>query len=149
MIKATQGPINEQQIRDNTMAKFQAEIDALNRYYAEQKASRFRSEERLGEQRLGTGAAIQARRGLIGSDFGAAQTDKINMGTEENKRAIEATIEAERLAQIQEILGQARTMSDKEIADKEAARKAGATEYINFLRDAAARKRRALYFCYG
>lgn len=140
MIKGTQGPIDEEAIRNATMSKFQAEIDAVNRYYAEQRDSRFRAEDRLGEARLGTGSAIQARRGLLGSDFGAAQTDKINMGTEENKRAIGATIEAERLAQVQDILGQARTMSDQEIADKEAARKAGATEYINFLKDSATRK---------
>ena len=139
-IQGTQGPIDEEAIRRNTMDKFQAEIDALNRYFAEQKSSRFASEDKLGQQRLGTGAAIQARRGLIGSDFGAAQTDKINQGTEENKRAIGATIEAERLAQVQDILGQARTMSDKEIADKEAARKQGSADYIKFLEDAATRK---------
>ncbi len=140
LIKATQAPIDEQSIRENTVAKFQTQIDALNRYYEEQLRQKSAAEALLNQGRLGTGAAVQARRGLIGSDFGNAQTDQINQNEAQIQNSIADSVNAEKSAQIQSILGKAQSEADAEIAAKQAAKTKGAQDYIDFLKGAAQRK---------
>jgi murein DD-endopeptidase MepM/ murein hydrolase activator NlpD len=123
---------NEAEIRQNTMDRFQAEIDALNRVYAEKKAA----ENIRGEGRIGSGTAIQARRGLIGSDFGASQTEKVK----DFNTSIISGLEAEQNAAINSILSEVRNSAAQELAAKTAARKQGATEYLTFLQGQEARK---------
>ncbi len=142
-IQATQGPIDEQAIRDQAIQKFQTQIDALDRYYATLKSQRQAAETTLGKGRLGSNSAIEARRGLIGSDFGAAQTDKINQNEADIQRGIADQVDAEHNAQVQAILGNARSNADAEIAAKNAAKTKGAQEYIDFLKGAAERKQTA------
>lgn len=62
---------------DRTIAtqQFQAQIDALNQVYAQQK----QAEALAGTGRLGEVGAMNARAGLLGSDFGA--TNKANQVT--------------------------------------------------------------------
>lgn len=140
LIQDTQAPIDEAAIRANTVAKFQKEIDALDRYYASVKADRIAAETRLNQGRLGVDTAVQARRGLIGSDFGNAATDTINTKSEEIKSAIGQSVDAEKNAQIQSLLRQASVAADSEIAAKQAAKMKGAQDYIDFLKGAAQRK---------
>lgn len=140
LIQGTQGPIDEQTIREQTMKRFQAEIDATNQYYNEMKRERQAAEAQRGLARLGTGTAVQAKRGLLGSTFGNSQTDTIENYTQQNQNAIAQAVDSERNAMVQQLLGKARTESQKEIDDKLAARTKGAQEYIDFLKGTASRK---------
>lgn len=72
--------------RSAATAMFQSQIDALNQVYAEQK----KSEVLAGRNRLGSNTAIEARRGLLGSDFGAAATDRQVEANKELQDAIDA-----------------------------------------------------------
>lgn len=126
------GVIDENAIRANTLSRFQAEIDALNRVYAEKKAS----EQMAGQGRLGSVAAVGARRGLIGSDFGIAQERNQEQA---NTEAINA-IENERMLQEQNIRRAALNMAQQEIADKVSAKKEGAEAYLKFIAESSTRR---------
>ena len=67
-------------------AMFQSQIDALNGVYATQKKAALQDEA----NRTGSNTAIEARRGLIGSDFGNAATDKVNAANADEQAAIDA-----------------------------------------------------------
>ncbi len=140
MLKDSQNPINEQSIRDATVQKFQNEIDALNQFYVQKKAQALAALRPAAEARLGSNAAIQARRGMLGGDFGAAQTDKVTGYNASIEQAKAEEIDAERNAAVQSLLGKARDQAQAEIDAKLAARKQGAQEYIDFLKGAAERK---------
>ena len=117
--------INEAQIRADVLAQMQAEIDAQNAVYAD-KLSRAKV---AGEGRLGESGAVQARRGLLGSDFGAAQTDTVRSGNEQ----IYGSIENEKQAVVQSLLAKGRELGQKAIAEKRAAKEAGLSNYIESL----------------
>lgn len=72
--------------RAQALQMFQGQIDALNRVFAEQKSK----EAQAGLGRLGVNAAVQARRGLLGSDFGSAATERQNVANQEAQNAIDA-----------------------------------------------------------
>ena len=119
-------------IRQDTLARYQAEIDAINASYAQKKAA-----ERIqGQGRLGSAGAIQARRGLLGSDFGAAQTDTIN---QYNAELIDA-IEQERLAKVSSIMSEASRYSQEEYDKKLEAKRLGAENYLKFIGESATRR---------
>ena len=119
-------------IRQDTLARYQAEIDAINSSYATKKAA-----ERIqGQGRLGSAGAIQARRGLLGSDFGAAQTDTIN---QYNAELIDA-IEQERLAKVSSIMSEANRYSQEEYNKKLEAKRLGAENYLKFIGESATRR---------
>lgn len=130
--KEQTAPVDEAAIRQKTMAQFQAEIDALNTIYAQKKQEEYVA----GQSRLGSASAIQARSGLLGSDFGAAQTEK----TTQYNRDIQSSIDAEKAYKIQEVLGRVNTEAKQEIEAKKAARLQGATAYIEYLKSANERK---------
>lgn len=133
-------PVDENKIRSDKMAQFQAEIDALNRYYAETKSQRLAAEAKLAASRTGQQGAIQARRGLAGSDFGYAATAKTEEFNRASSQGISDQLDAERSAKVSSILGQARSSADKEIELKNAARQAGYTQYINTLKTTEERR---------
>lgn len=119
-------------IRQDTLARYQAEIDAINSSYATKKAA-----ERIqGQGRLGSAGAIQARRGLLGSDFGAAQTDTTN---QYNAELIDA-IEQERLAKVSSIMSEANRYSQEEYDKKLEAKRLGADNYLKFIGESATRR---------
>jgi len=119
-------------IRQDTLARYQAEIDAINASYAQKKA-----QERIqGQGRLGSAGAIQARRGLLGSDFGAAQTDTIN---QYNAELIDA-IEQERLAKVSSIMSEASRFAQEEYDKKLEAKRLGAENYLKFIGESATRR---------
>lgn len=118
-------PVNEGDIRAQTLARFQQEIDAVNSVYGE----KLREAKTAGLSRLGSGAAIAARSGTAGSDFGAAQNDKIVAGNTD----IENSIRAENLAKVQEIINGADTAATNEIAAKRKAQQEGLDSYIKYL----------------
>lgn len=133
ILQADMAPVDQAEIQRKTMEQFQGEIDALNNLYATKKA-----EERIaGEGRLGSSAAIQGRRGLLGSDFGAAQTDT----TSAYNTRVQDALDAEKAQKISAIMSKARDTASKEYAAKTAARKSSAADYIAFLAGADTRKK--------
>lgn len=125
--------VDENGIRRSVTDRFQAEIDALNRVYAEKK----RKAMIEGEGRLGSDAAIQARRGLIGSTFGSSQTEKVTGFNNE----IQAGIDDELALKISGIRSKIQEDVAAELEAKNAAKQAGAAEYLAFLKGAAERKK--------
>lgn len=124
--------VDEAAIRAATLAQFQAEIDATNTLYAE----KLRQAKLTGAGRIGSGTAIQARRGLIGSDFGAAETDRIN--TDNNQ--IYGGIEAEKAARINAILTKSNDTATQTIAAKTKAIAEGLDAHLKYLSEAGERK---------
>ena len=125
--------IDEDAIRRSTTEKFQSEIDALNKVFDEKK----RIEAIAGEGRLGETGAIQARRGLLGSDFGASLTE----GQRSENVAKQNVISADRASQLQAIQRDIRNSVDAEVKAKEQAKKLGSSNYLAFLRDTGTRKK--------
>lgn len=109
--------IDETAIRKQKESELQAQIDAINAVYADRK----REEMTKGQGRLGSGRALQARSGLIGSDFGAAQTENISQLNREQ----EQSVENERLALVNQLLSGAQKSAADEIAAKRLAKEAG------------------------
>lgn len=124
--------IDQREIERRQKRLFQKEIDATNRIYDDMLA-----QERLaGQGRLGTGRAIAARGGLLGSDFGEAQRQGIvgqNLGAER-------AVQNERSAKIGTIMGTMRKAVADEITEKRAARQQGAENYIKWLASSQERK---------
>ena len=119
--------INEDEIRKNVTSRFQAEIDAINALYAD----KLRQAKVEGTSRLGTEAAVQGRRGLLGSDFGNAASDRqVQANTNEQD-----AIEADRVAKISALMNNARVAADNEIAAKKAAKEAGTINYVKYLKE--------------
>lgn len=118
-------PVNEDAIRQQTLQMFQAEIDATNGVYADKLAEA----KTQGLGRLGSTRAISARSGTLGSDFGAAQKDKV-VGANND---IEQSINNEKLAAIAAITGKASQQAATEIAAKRQAQQQGLTSYLAYL----------------
>lgn len=129
-------PINESDIRQRTLDTFQREIDATNAVYGDM----LRQVQRKGQENLGQSGAIQARSGLLGSDFGAAQTKKVESANIE----AEQSVEAERLAKIAEIMGEANTLASAEIESRRKAQQEGLDSYLQYQATKAERKTKNL-----
>lgn len=120
----------------NQVNLFQKEIDATNQVYAGILADT----QLEGKDRLGSSGAIQARSGLLGSDFGAAQTDKINKANTDDV----SLVRAQQAAAINAILGKARAGAVTEIQAKRDAAKAGSKDYLEHLAGMSDRKKAAI-----
>lgn len=117
--------VDPKQTYEDTRKNFQAQIDAVNAVYQQKLAEA----SRIGEGRLGTGRAIQARSGTLGSDFAAAQTNNISG----YNTGINNGILAEQNAATTAIEQQIRTDATASIKAKTDAIRAGAGEYITYL----------------
>jgi len=124
--------IDEDAIRQRTTDNFQAEIDALEKVFNEKK----RVERIAGEGRLGESGAIQARRGLLGSDFGATQTE----ATRGFNTSKQDAITADKTLALSNIYNKIRASADSEINAKKLAKEAGSSNYLAFIRDTDTRK---------
>jgi hypothetical protein len=129
-------PEDERKIMRNQMRLFQSEIDATNRIYDQMLAE----EKQRGKGRIGSATAIQARGGLLGSDFANAQN---NLTLSENAQA-ERAVQAERQAKIGAIMGNVRKAVADQITEKRLARQQGADNYIAYLASSSARKEKNL-----
>lgn len=121
-----------EQAYQNKLKQYQQEIDATNKIYGQILADT----QQQGLGRLGSGTAIQARSGLLGSDFGASQTNSINKANLDQ----ENLVRQEQSAKIASIMGLARSEAVKELADKRAAQKQSAEDYLSYLSGAEERK---------
>lgn len=125
--------IDPQAAYNEQLAQRQAQIDATNALYRDQL-----NQARIqGQWRLGSGRAIQARGWLLGSSFGAAQTNQIQSANTD----IENAIEQERLAVVNQIMTNARSSAAADIAEKRAAKEAGWKAYLEYLAWADTRKK--------
>lgn len=124
--------VDEGAIRANTLSQFQGEIDAQNEIYAQ----KLREAIATGAGRIGSSTAVQARRGLLGSDFGNAETDTIKTGNDQ----IYAGIGAEKASAISSIIDKSNTAATEAIAAKNKAIGDGLDAHLKFLQDAGVRK---------
>jgi hypothetical protein len=106
--------------------QFQQQIDALNSVYSNQK----QAEAIAGTNRIGSNTAIQGRRGLIGSDFGAASTDTQNAANAQAQDAIDAKHSVDLAA----IYGKASDAAKQNAADRVAAAQKGADANLEYLK---------------
>lgn len=125
--------VDEKSIRDSTLAQFQGEIDAVNALYA----NKLKEAQVLGGARLGSSDAIQARRGLLGSDFGAQQTGEVNKANQD----VYNSIDAERANAVAVILSKGRQKADETIAERTRAISEGADSHLKYLSEAGTRKK--------
>lgn len=117
-------PIDEAAIRSQKEAEMQAQIDAINKVYAD-KLNQSRIQ---GQGRTGTNVAQQARGGLLGSDFGTAQQNQIqDVNTQSNN-----LVEAERLSLVNALLADAQNNAAAEIANKRSAVEAGGKALLEY-----------------
>lgn len=128
--------IDENAIRRDVTRRYQAEIDAINKIYAQQLAEA----QQQGLGALGSTRAIQARSGLLGSDFAQSQTSNV----ERQNREIEQSIQAEQSAKISSLLNGARDVASKEIAEKRKAIQEGLQSYIGYLEASQERRQSKL-----
>jgi hypothetical protein len=113
-------PVDEEKIRQDAINRVQSEIDAMNRFYAEKTRQEQGEARQVGESRLGQNAAISARRGMIGSDFGAARTSTIEQANARVQNDIYELNNAKRLAEQSALMGRANAAADAEITKKQA-----------------------------
>jgi hypothetical protein len=136
-------PVNEEDIRRQSIEKFQSEIDALNQFYTAKKAQALAALEPAQKARTGSSTAILARRGLLGSDFGASQAQQVMAGNEREKLQTAQIIDTEQQAQIASLMGMARQSAESEIAAKKAARESSTKELVSFLEGQKTRAEKA------
>jgi hypothetical protein len=129
----SQTPIDRDKIRQETRQQFQAQIDAINSVF-DQLVADARVE---GQGRLGSGRAIQARGGLLGSARGSAQTEQIKGFN----REVISGINAKRNAAITGIFAKADELAQNEILDREKAAREGADSFLQHLQTKEERKR--------
>lgn len=108
--RPTIAPIDENAIRESTRQRMQTSIDAINAQYA----NLISQENVAGADRSGQTRAVNARSGLMGSDFGQAQTEKT---TQFNKSQVQA-LESEKAAQINAVMMNIEDRASAEIKAK-------------------------------
>lgn len=125
--------VSEAGSRAKSLAAMQAQIDSTNNFYADQ----LRQAQIKGQGNLGSSTAIQARRGLLGSDFGAAQTEGVNQANTN----VYNSIENEKQMRINELLSSAETSGIQRYKDERAAIESGLKSRIEYLKGAEERKK--------
>lgn len=128
--------VDPDQIFQDKLRQWQGYMDSLKGVYA-QKVDEVRQQ---GMGRLGTNRAAQARGGLLGSDFGAAQTNTINDYTEKQVD----TVNQELQSKIQQLMGEISQDASAELAAKREAMNKGADAYTEFITKGQERKKAQL-----
>lgn len=125
-------PETEADRRTRITNQFQGEIDALNAVYATQKQQAIAT----GMGRLGSDAAVQARRGLIGSSFGAGQTSAVESVNNQDLQDVEAA----RGAALAAVYSKIRAAITESETDKKAAQATSAAANIAYLKSVPEKK---------
>ena len=121
-------------VYNNTVKNFQTEIDALNNASAKARAQITAQYKPIEDNRVGQGTALNARRGLIGSDFGNATTDRINVANTQELTGAQQASDAKYQDQINALYGQARSLSESSYQAKLKAYTEGADATVNYLK---------------
>jgi hypothetical protein len=116
---------DQAKIREDARKAMQAYIDSINSYYA----GLVGQEQQAGEGRLGQTRAINARSGLMGSDFGEANTAETRKYNEANVKALQD----EQNVRIQEVNGKIDQRARDEIAAQKAQALGNSEKYITRL----------------
>ena len=127
---------NENQVRSDVLSQFQGETNATKAAYA-QLLKNVRQE---GKGRLGENTALQARRGLLGSDFGAGQTAE----TKDFNQSQEEKVLAAQAAALAGIKSNALKIAQNEVISRRAAKQQGSEAYLSYLSGAGERKQNNL-----
>lgn len=125
--------VSEANSRAQALAAMQAQIDSTNNYYADQ----LRQAQVRGQGNIGTTGAVQARRGLLGSDFGNAQTDTVI----KDNQNIYDSINNEKKLKVQELMSKAETSGIQRFQDERTAIEGGLKSRIDFLKSSDERKK--------
>jgi hypothetical protein len=123
--KAMQTPIDEKATREQIRQRYNSQFESL-RLAAAQKIA---DERKLGEGRLGSARATQARSGTLGSNFAGAENDQIDRDTQDIVNLTNAEVEAK----IALLMGDVEKDYSAQIAAQKDAKKKGADEYIKYL----------------
>ena len=115
----------EQKIREETRARMQTRIDAVNEVYGRLISK----EQEAGKERIGQTRALAARSGTLGSDFGYQALET----TRGKNVEVERAVEAERGLKIQEVLGEIDESAAKEIKAQQEEARGNAKSYIEYL----------------
>lgn len=133
-IAATEG-----QTRSDVLGAYQGQLDGLDRAAAEARARISTTFAPTAADRLGSSTALQARRGLSGSSFGAAMTDKVNSQNSTDLNSLisgsDSTFAKQKSDLLQFIQGEA----DKESQTRIDATQKGADAKIQEINDRQAR----------
>lgn len=113
-------PVDEEGIRRAAVDRVQSEIDAMNRFYAEKTRQEKEVARQVGESSLGRNAAINARRGMIGSDFGDARTSTIESANAKVQNDIWELNNAKAAAERAALMGKATEYADSIIEKRQA-----------------------------
>ena len=105
-------PVDENAIKEQARKTFQTTIDAIDAEYA----NSIRQQTQVNENNSGQTRAIDARSGLLGSDFGAAH----QAGQEKMNSAALKALEDERSMKIAEVNNRISQSAKEEIAAKKA-----------------------------
>lgn len=103
-------PVNETQIREETRKRMQTSIDAINANYA----NLISQEKVQGQDRAGQTRAMNARGGLMGSDFGVANQEKT---TQYNKQQQQYLVDQQN-AQVASIMQNIEDRANAEIQNR-------------------------------
>lgn len=101
---APPAPVDQDAIRAKAMDDVQAEINGIKSSFAGLVATA----KDEGVNNLGKGRAIEARSGILGSDFGGAQQDKIQKGTDAKVDALNTQMNG----QINAVMSKAQNRGD-------------------------------------
>lgn len=124
------------QIYQQKLAQWQGYMDALKGVYA-QKVDEVRLQ---GQGRLGTNRASQARGGLLGSDFGSAQSNTINDATEKQVDSVNEELDMK----IKYLMGEIDKDASAEYQAKRDAINQGTDKYTEFITMGQERKKAQL-----
>lgn len=129
----------ETQTRSDVLKSYQSQLDSLDQAAAEARARITTTFAPVAAGRVGGATAMESRRGLLGSDFGQAQTDTVNKANAEELsgkiQASDAQYANQKFALQQFITGEA----DKEIALRQDASQKGADAKIAEIQGRTAR----------
>lgn len=120
-----QTPVDERAVREQIRQRYNSQFESL-RLAAAQKIA---DERKLGEGRLGSARATQARSGTLGSNFAGAENDQIDRDTQDIVNLTNAEVEAK----IALLMGDVEKDYSSQIAAQKEAKKKGADEYIKYL----------------
>lgn len=112
-------------VYQDKLKQYQGEINAVNRIYGEKLVE----SQTNGQNNLGSGRAIQARSGTLGSDFATSQNADI---TAKNTVA-DDLVRNEQYAKVQSILGLAKKDAADEVAARKTAQQQSTQDYITYL----------------
>lgn len=125
-------PKTQQELYNEKLGLYQDQINQINSIYSDligkaQAKGAIRTTDLLGQNR-----ASQARGGLIGSDFGQAQTFKTQEAANEITASEVGQLANERAMKISELMGMARQDASAELAAKTLAKQQGAEALIKY-----------------